>query len=654
MRGKKRIFILLCAGALWLGSGSAAMASEYEDTPTVPAGTGLVPRTLTLLEGTPYYVIPNALKNKAEGDLEPQTVEVLEAETGWAWNDAWWKIKTPDGSRWVKTRPAGIAAPAPETVTLLEETPIYPAPDESSGPSARLSPQDVRVVDAGSRWFCSEPVCPGEDRMKWVKIETSWLGDQWIHLPYYALGRVEPMGPETQFYSYTELFGLPYAYDGINRQVRREGPVFLKTDAVFEGPAGKLYRVEDEDDHVRLWTWSVGQKVTPAAEKLTRKAPISLYKLPMTRFDEEPSAVLEPQTVEVFEKIAPAYYLDDWFHVRAGEAEGWFSPLYSQPEDPVPEKVALDLGAEVTELFRYPGGQATLNYGRLGPQTVHPDASWTGKEGTRWYRIPTYLGPAWIALDGQKDRVLIPGRENGLEVHAEERTGFYYPLEEGGYSFSGVRLAELEDGGLVFHSANLARTYGPYQAEAQDGGWWSFSDGSGYAFRVKAGERTAATFWNGTPSGTVQLKEAPREPALPMAGPGLVLEDMERLFGYTVESPPDRGWIILHRTDYRVTEPGASVGAAGGEWKLPALLYDRRAFAEGESELRPSLTLQSGDGNATEAVAKSKLLYSLDSYSGLFDLTAALRLSPGKHTVTAVLRAGEKIHWQRSFQVEVP
>ncbi|WP_235206617.1 hypothetical protein [Paenibacillus tyrfis] len=70
MRNKSTLAFLLGIG-LSLAAAVHGNASEYADTPTEPADAVRIPRTLTLLQDTPYYVIPNALVNKAEGAFSP-------------------------------------------------------------------------------------------------------------------------------------------------------------------------------------------------------------------------------------------------------------------------------------------------------------------------------------------------------------------------------------------------------------------------------------------------------------------------------------------------------------------------------------------------------------------------------------------------------
>ncbi|WP_237762787.1 hypothetical protein [Paenibacillus sp. A3] len=127
MRNKSTLAFLLGIG-LSLASAVHGKASEYADTPTEPADAVRIPRTLTLLQDTPYYVIPNALVNKTEGAFSPQTVEVIEAETRWAEMPNWWKIRTTFGDRWIKTEPVNIDVLPPSKITLMENTPIYTKP----------------------------------------------------------------------------------------------------------------------------------------------------------------------------------------------------------------------------------------------------------------------------------------------------------------------------------------------------------------------------------------------------------------------------------------------------------------------------------------------------------------------------------------------
>ncbi|WP_429312796.1 hypothetical protein [Paenibacillus mucilaginosus] len=67
-----------------------------------------------------------------------------------------------------------------------------------------------------------------------------------------------------------------------------------------------------------------------------------------------------------------------------------------------------------------------LHNGLLGPQTVQATAAWDAPSGERWFRIPTFLGDAWIELNPLHDRYLPAGREQDLQIYGKKATKHPY------------------------------------------------------------------------------------------------------------------------------------------------------------------------------------------------------------------------------------
>ncbi|UUZ82970.1 hypothetical protein LJK88_02905 [Paenibacillus sp. P26] len=133
-----------------------------------------IPPVILLLKDTPYYDnVEQDYPDHPAGVLSPQDVQVLAGQNGWSQERNRWKVRTPQGEKWIVTEPGTFDVPPPETLTLLEETPIYASIDDKE-PSAILSPQNIHVVSAEKLWFyqhdATDPV--------WLKISTTWLGDQ--------------------------------------------------------------------------------------------------------------------------------------------------------------------------------------------------------------------------------------------------------------------------------------------------------------------------------------------------------------------------------------------------------------------------------------------------------------------------------------------
>jgi hypothetical protein len=77
----------------------------------------------------------------------------------------------------------------PPFITLFENTPLYPVPDETVDPWASLTPQDVETVEAENDWYITPQ--SGDPVKRWIKIKTTWLGEMWIYLDYNRIGTVK-------------------------------------------------------------------------------------------------------------------------------------------------------------------------------------------------------------------------------------------------------------------------------------------------------------------------------------------------------------------------------------------------------------------------------------------------------------------------------
>ncbi|GFZ75954.1 hypothetical protein GCM10008018_21660 [Paenibacillus marchantiophytorum] len=144
-----------------------------------------IPAEIELLSDTPYYASPpNRSDDKPEGVFAPQMVKVLKTEPSWSVSGTTWQIETMFGPRWIIPKPWDIDIAPPESVTLLEETPLYESQSEDGGSVATLSPQAVQVVGAEKQWFYTN-----DPKSKaWIQIHTTWLGDLWAHIPINRIG----------------------------------------------------------------------------------------------------------------------------------------------------------------------------------------------------------------------------------------------------------------------------------------------------------------------------------------------------------------------------------------------------------------------------------------------------------------------------------
>lgn len=635
-------------------------AYEYADTPTEVADGVHIPTKLTLLEDIPYYVIPNALLNKAEGSFSPQTVEVIEAETHWsgAWN--WWKIHTDVGDRWIKTAPWQIETPPPPTISLMTETPLYAQPSEKSQPTAALSPQEVRVVDAEKGWFRnssggSEDINP----KRWLKIHTTWLGDQWIHLNLNQIGTFQP-ADQMSYYS-NLYYNLTPQYD--YQTYPTDGTLskqFVHVTGKFRTLLGTFYQLETTDGP--RWTFGSGQPITAETKIIQRTHPSALYSYPSSQYEDEPKLVLTGD-LPVFEKTYNEYitnygYDGDWYHVRTEQGEGWFNPTFAEPEDAVAETATIQLNSPVTALFQYPNTGIIRNHGQLGPQTLRPIAAWTDPNGIRWFQIDSFVGRAWIQLVPNLDRVVLKDRELDMEIQGNTSyQGAFYQNEEGAYTHGSESIGYDDKQGEPFlDTAFLAGMY-HYELTGPDvAGWWTLTNDSGYAFQIKTGELQARTLWDGKLAKQLKLASSPVSPNQ-QGTPYLSLTDIRTLLGATTNVNTgynDSKVITLSARQYEIAHLQLPPIAGDNHWHMSGLLYDNRYFDSGSIAQTLQISVKNRDSNettTTEQVAAMKLLYDLSYHYGLYDISLDQPLKPGMNHLTVSFKVGERIILQRNWDI---
>jgi hypothetical protein len=658
---KKLIALGLVAIGLQVSLGaSSGNAYEYEDTPTEVADGIHIPRELTLLEDIPYYVIPNALLNKAEGSLSPQTVKVIEAENHWsgAWN--WWKIHTDAGDRWIKTAPWQFDAPPPTTINLMTETSLYAKPSENSKPTAALSPQEVQVVDAEKGWFRnSSGTSDDYNPKKWLKIHTTWLGDQWIHLNLDQIGNFYPadqMSFYANFYwSLTPQMNYQtYQTDGtLSKQ-------FVHVTGKFRTLLGTYYQIETDDG--TKWAFGSGQPIIAETKIIKRTKPSALYAYPSSQYEEEPKLIVTGD-LPAFEKTYNEYitnygYDGDWYHIRTAQGEGWFNPTFAEPEDAVAETATIQLNAPITTLFRYPNSGIILNHGQIGPQTLHPAAAWTDPNGIRWFQINSFVGTSWIRLDPFQDRVILKDRESDMLIQSDSSyRGGFNQNEKGAYT-DGIESIGYDNkqGEPFLDTAYLARLYHFDLSGPDVAGWWTLKNDSGYAFQIKAGDLQARTLWDGKLAKQLKLSSAP-DSSSNQGPPFLSLTDIRNLFGSATSlniGYKDSKVITLNALLYKINNLQLPPVAADHPLHLSGLIYENRYVEFNSIAPDFQITVKHRDlgvTSTTEQVATMKLLYDLGYSSRLYDISMDHPLQPGMNHLTIRFQVGERIILQRDWDI---
>ncbi|SDC28080.1 hypothetical protein SAMN02799630_01000 [Paenibacillus sp. UNCCL117] len=654
---KKISILILFAAGIQLGLFSAAgHASEYADTPTEQADGMFIPKQLTFVENMPYYVIPNTLLNQPEGSFAPQTVEVVEAEVHWATSGNWWKIKTDIGDRWVKTAPWQIEVPPPPTLRLMSETPLYARPSEAGGKTAALSPQEVAVVDAEKSWFRQ---AEGEYNPKrWIKIRTTWLGDQWVHLHLDEIGNLLPLDrqvfyPSIYYNSTPHVDYVSYQYEGYLTSI------FVHQTAKFRSLLGSSYQFETAQGP--KWAFGPGMPIVPDKQLLKRKQPSPLFVYPDEYSEIAATVPAGELTVTETATDPEAWWGSErWYHVKTDQAEGWFSPTYAEPEDAVDDTASLVLKASVTSIYRFPNTRISLNNGQIGPQTVQPLAAWTAPDGTRWYKISSFVGQGWIQLNPYLDGVVLKDRDQDIQVRSKRSyQGVFYQNEAGEFTHGSDTIGRIMDGEPAFRSDFVASLYHYERIGPDAEGWWTFKHANGYAVQVKDGELAVKTFWDSQPAGVVTLTEAPvkdrdsKQEALLLS-----LTHLRTLFGITAAYNDKVAYgdkhVTLSTLEHEISGFDLPKTADAGKLHLSGLLYEDLYMDE--KEIGPKLQIMVKHREAADAASSVQLaqinhLYKLGYQSGLADIGLDVPLKPGINPLTIQFKVGERIVLQRDWEV---
>ncbi|MFC5451202.1 SH3 domain-containing protein [Paenibacillus aestuarii] len=653
---KVSILVLLGVGVHLGLLAATGNAYEYADTPTEPADGIFIPKQLTLIENMPLYVIPNALLNKPEGALAPQTVEVIEAEIHWATTGNWWKIHTDSGDRWIKTAPWQIEAPPPSTLDLMTETPLYARPTEAGGQTAALSPQEVTVVGAEKAWFRQTE---GDYNPKrWIKIHTTWLGDQWVHLHLDEIGKLQPVDQQA-FYSSTYYNNKPtidyitYQYEGFLTYQ------FVHQTAKFRSLLDTYYQFET----VQGLKWGGrGMLIVSDKQTLNRKQPSPLFAYPDA--NAEIKTTLPAGDLNVIETTTSdtSWSPENWYHVKNDQAEGWFSPTYADPEDAVDDTASLVLKG-TTDIYRFPNTRISLDHGVIAPQTVHPLASWTGPDGSRWFKVNSFVGQGWIQLKPYQDLIVLKNRENDMQIRAKTSyQGAFYQNESGEFTFGPDAIGSMVNEEPAFRSAFLANLYHYKLSGPNSEGWWTFKNANGYTVQLKAGEQTAKTFWNDNPANVVRLTVAPTADANSNQGaPLLSLTHLRILFGvntyYNDKAVYGNKEVTLSTTEYEISGLQLPEKTNTANLHLSGLLYED--LYKEDKEISPPLQIiisnrEAADSQSPVQPAQIKKLYKLAYQVSLSDVGLDVPLKSGINHLSLQFKVGERILLQREWEVTAP
>ncbi|MCR8631305.1 hypothetical protein [Paenibacillus radicis (ex Xue et al. 2023)] len=597
-----------------------------------------IPPVILLLEDTPYY--DNIEKDYPEhpaGILAPQDVQVLEGQNGWINERNRWKIKTLSGEKWIVTEPGTFDVPPPDTITLLEETSIYGSKSEKGEPNAVLSPQNVRVVGADKLWFQTK--AKDDNGRVWLKISTTWLGDQWIHIPIGSVGYTRQVDRKEYLMS-ADVYDNPPIHYLQAKQVGEVRNRYVHVNGEFVTAFGKAYRIQT--DIGDKWVNTQGTEITAANEEVELRTETPLFSTFLDTGGQ--LAILQPQTVTAFEKImADPEGRKVWYHVRTAQGEGWVNRSLSAPENEVPINMDIWLHTQIA-LYQYPNGQMVRRYDPLSAQTVHAKAYWNDEYGQTWFRIDSYAGKAWIRTDPRLDKFLEPDGNSRLQITFNfPRMLPYVQSENRLHDFNEADVGFVKDGISYLAVSQIAKSFNYKQSGPSTDGYITLTPETRYAFKIKEGDTNAITLWNGRKESTVSLKAAPQ---LVNGELYLQVADAQTLFGaYVIQSEGIPVYYLAEK-EYTVEAPEWPTATKTAPFQVKAYLYDQ---PEKSDAPMPMLYVygQGGPGDPRQYQPSSlaETVIKLDQMK-LFELSVSPKLQSGMNDLTVILKVGERIVWK--------
>ncbi|WP_409346989.1 hypothetical protein [Paenibacillus sp. MBLB4367] len=645
---KKLIGSVLGLQALWAIS---VTAHANEMFPSETPDTGRVPAVITLLKNTPFYDSYTESSGEPKGVLAPQDVSIVKASMPWYGSNNWWKVETWLGEKWILVQSSDMEAAPPRTITLMDETPMYAKPDEKLTPTGALSPQDVTVAGAQKQWFVESDY--GANDWKWFKIQTTWLGEQWIRLPLSRIGMIRELDQQA-YYLNDMSYHAPYIHPADQTNYTSENVIDKTVHITAEFipmSGGSWYRIETVNGP--KWMANPGMPVKNAKETVDVATRTTLFKQPYPYGEE--IAQLDPQKVEAFQIMDqnPYTYNPDnqfpWYHVRTSKGEGWINRLFADPVGAQSSDVEIQLDYK-TELMSYPTSNIWYKFASLSPQKVKPTAFWDDPNGTRWYQIDSYVGKAWFQLYPGQGKPLLPDFDKAVE--AKFFTLYFSSAQTDGDKLTSEnRQVGYKKGDDWFVSIPFVSEGFRYTVSGADKSkeGVTFESKTGYGFRVVPGSDEATVVWQGVDSRKVKLTkpaERSKDGVLYLAVP-----DIRMLFGASFADNESYVAFLLHA--YNIEKPVPKPVIAGDKLELSVYLTDNLQQSNSEKRDRPVLVLydRSKEGDAGVQAKETVAVPFIRDFK-MFELKGALTLKPGKNELRAVLKIGERILWQYDFTAE--
>ncbi|TDF98112.1 hypothetical protein [Paenibacillus piri] len=651
----------LAAGFGWGCWASGAAAELMTGGPYAPDGIR-IPAVIELLADTPYYSSADQPDNNPEGVFAPQSVKVISTQAAWSIGASAWQIETMYGPRWIRPKPWEIDIAPPETITLLEETPLYRSQSERGGPVASLSPQEVQVSGAEKRWFyTNDPMAKA-----WIQVHTTWMGDLWAHIPVNRIGTVQQVQRKAHYYAVLPGIGLSSAMGLLTSngsQPVQTTP--LQGDFNIVGEFTTVYdrAFQVQTDQGTTWTQQKGIELHEAQEKLELKTETPLISDIWSNPYKE-LGLLQGETVAVFEKIEEPlwsgrgpysiWHNSTWYHVRSSKGTGWINKLYGEPESALPVRWKVEV-TDQKELHRYPGVLFTNSSLLLRNQTLEATAAWDDPTGLKWLKVNADGRSGWIPYwGGSTERVWDEEKETALQISVNAVFGAGVAYADNGdlKLYDEQKIGFTENDKRYLNMNGLAEQFRFKTEKVAYADAVTFSLGD-YAFELENGFGTAKIYWHNELQRVVRLQEHPRRTE---DGWYVLEQDVRTLFGLTQAGY--FGGFQFSGKNYKIELGTLPTRSNNGRMELQAFLYDWSSKEELQGPRLPLLLSleengdQGGDGLISSNKAVQLQREGTESKpASLFRLIASRPLSPGSHQVDAVLRVGERIVWKQAIRV---
>lgn len=646
----KKIAMIAAVGLQLFVWRSGAVRAEADVRVQEP-DTLRIPPAIALLAKTPFYDSPEDESDggKPAGWLAPQdSVQVLGGEYKWARGKSWWKIQTWLGEKWISPDPWTVDIQAPPKLTLFADTPLYASQNDKQEPSAELAPQEVEVVGAEKQWFYSND--PNE--RKWIKIRTTWIGDQWVHLPVNRIGYVKPVDYYMYYSGYSMWSGATdrpvYAVPLLNQFAGSTTRIAATIGAGTAHITGEFVTVYDTNYQVETvngpaYIFERGTPVDKVDEAVKLPTRTALFSVPWD--GTKVIAILQPQTVKAFERM----HETNTYHVHTEFGDGWINMYDAEPVDPTPANgLSIDLNGN-TPLYILPSDSLPMNGASISGKTVRPVAYWQEKGGYIWYKMQTNDGIAWFHIDPNVDRIHLNDGEPLAQIVYQTTLIGTVTVDGGKLNVYGEPVGWM-NGDTPYIGVRYLQGLFRYTPErADDDSSLLLRNDSGYSLRIAPGSREAVTYWNGKEVGRVQLREAPQQAddALYLSG-----GDVETLFGATIDWFKNRSHFYLFADEFAVDPSQPPAAATGMQLRASAYTYNRMMdYYTGQPAVAPVLnvynrtTARAADGYTTKDNGTLNWRYRWSEQS------AIAALQPGRNELTASVTVGARVLWRQNWAV---